>query len=193
MPDHAEVHRAANRSSRKRHLRIWPQRDRQALTKKFHLQRQASNRIKVTFDSFTRGVASPRVGSGSRILCRASADSLQAVCVKRRALMHYQRKTPPSADQARLRWSAEIPLPVKMRLDVEPFRGEPIDRKPAALLIHPSPHRRHHPDRRHRVRPCSLCRIAVRLWASHFAVIGRTVHARRSASYRGLPSFRLDR
>jgi len=67
MPDHAEVHRAANRSSRRRHLRIWPQRDRQALTKKFHLQRQASNRIKVTFDSFTRGVASPRVGSGSRI------------------------------------------------------------------------------------------------------------------------------
>src|SRR5204862_4287889 len=135
MPDHAEVHRAANRSSRKRHLRIWPQRDRQALTKKFHLQRQASNRIKVTFDSFTRGVASPRVGSGSRILCRASADSLQAVCVKRRALMHYQRKTPPSADQARLRWSAELPLPVKMRLNLEPSLLLPIAWRSSLFLV----------------------------------------------------------
>src|SRR5438094_6227437 len=54
---------------------------------------------------------------------------------------------------------------VKMRLNAESFRGETIQTKPAAILIHQSLRRHHRPDHPHRpyrYRPCYLRWIAAR-------------------------------
>src|SRR5205823_7488532 len=72
-----------------------------------------------------------------------------------------------------------------MRLNAESSRGETIETKPAAILIHQSPRRHHRPDHLHRpyrLRRHYLCPIAARLWASHFVVIGRNVRSEEHTS-----------